>query len=54
MRSIVIAHDDKWYASIHLRCDDADYLSAAALGDDAVVLLAVDDAPVIRRISPSS
>ena len=26
MRSIVIAHDDTWYASIHLRCDDTDYI----------------------------
>jgi len=26
MKSILIAHEDKWYANIHLRCDDADYL----------------------------
>ena len=29
MKSIVIAHEDKWYASIHLRCDDADYVRRA-------------------------
>lgn len=33
--------------------DNADLLSAAALGDDVIALFAIDDTPELRRISPS-
>jgi hypothetical protein len=26
MKSIQVAHEDKWYANLHLRCDDKDYV----------------------------
>jgi hypothetical protein len=26
MHDILIAHDDQWYATLHLRCDDTDYI----------------------------
>jgi len=34
--------------------DNADFLGAAALGDEGIVLFAVDDEPVLRRISASA
>jgi hypothetical protein len=26
MKNILIAHDEKWCATLHLRCDDKDYI----------------------------